>query len=118
MGLMYLDRPPPGTEEGLTAPAPADEELTDEEPAAGLTDDELTALALAADPDEPVAPDALPWDLHGSGQLCLLPNWYMPPVMAVRARGWRVPVVVLLIGAFLLVDALGLCFTYGQLVAA
>ena len=40
---------------------------------------ELTRLALAADPDEPVPQDALPFEpaKAGSGGE-LLPDWYMP----------------------------------------
>ena len=81
-----------------------------------LTDDELTALALAADPDQPLSPDAVPLALYE--QEGLLPHWYMPPVTVRRVRHWRVPVIWVVIAAFLLVDAFGLCITYGQLVAA
>jgi len=84
----------------------------------GLTDEELTALALAADPDEPVSPGAVPLSLGQSQFPGPLPAWYMPPVMAGASRSWRVPVVVLIIAAFLLIDAFGLCITFGQLVAA
>ena len=50
-----------------------------------MTDDELTALALAAEPDLPLGPDAVPLVIHQSGSPQFLPAWYMPPVMA-RAR--------------------------------
>jgi hypothetical protein len=83
-----------------------------------LTDDELTALALACDPDEPLDPDATPLDLYSHQSFGLLPGWYMPPVTAGRTRRWQTPVVVAIIAAFLLIDALGLCITYGQLIAA
>jgi hypothetical protein len=84
-----------------------------------FSDEELTSLALAADPDQPLDPDAVPLSLYGDQEGCgLLPSWYMPPVMAGATARWRVPVVVLLIATFLLIDALGLCITYGQLVAA
>lgn len=82
-----------------------------------FSDEELTALALAADADEPLSPDAVPLDVYTS-QDGFLPSWYMPPVMARRARRWRVPTVWVLIAAFLLIDAFGLCICYGQLVAA
>ncbi len=91
-----------------------DGELTYDE----LTDDELTALALAAEPDLPLGPDAVPLVIHQSGSPEFLPAWYMPPVMARGAARWRRSLVFLLIAAFLLVDAFGLCITYGQLVAA
>jgi len=83
-----------------------------------LSDDELTALALAADPDEPLGPDAVPLDLFPSQFAGPLPLWYMPPVTARVTRSWRMPVVLMLVAAFLLIDAFGLCITYGQLTAA
>jgi hypothetical protein len=83
-----------------------------------FSDEELTALALAADPEAPLGADAVPLSLHPELGGGLLPSWYMPPVMAGRARGWRVPVVALLVGSFLLIDAFGLCMTYGVLSAA
>ena len=86
--------------------------------AVDITDEELTALALADEADEPLSPDAVPLDLYPAGSTGPLPLWYMPPVMARGGRTWRVPVVFVLIAAFLLIDAFGLCITYGQLVAA
>jgi hypothetical protein len=83
-----------------------------------FSDDELTALALASDVDQPLSPDAVPLDLYASQGGGLLPAWYMPPVTARRVRHWRVPMVWVLIASFLLIDAFGLCITYGQLVAA
>jgi hypothetical protein len=83
-----------------------------------FSDEELTALALASDVDEPLSPDAVPLDLYASQDGGFLPAWYMPPVTARRARHWRVPVVWVVIAAFLLIDAFGLCICYGQLVAA
>jgi hypothetical protein len=84
----------------------------------GITDEELTALALAADADEPLSPDAVPLDVYAATDGSFLPSWYMPPVMARRARHWRVPAIWVLIAAFLLIDAFGMCICYGQLVAA
>jgi hypothetical protein len=84
----------------------------------GLSDQELTALALASDVDEPLSPDAVPLDLYASQDGGFLPAWYMPPVTARRARHWRVPVIWVLVASFLLIDAFGLCICYGQLVAA
>jgi hypothetical protein len=74
-------------------------------------------LALSADPDQPVSPDAVPWAIYGPEMTTFLPQWYMPPVMA-RGGRWRVPVIVMVVAAFLLIDAFGLCITYGQLVVA
>jgi len=86
-----------------------------------FSDDELTALALAADPDAPVPDDAVSlWEAAGLGQGTLLPGWYMPtPVAGRRAVSWRRRVVVMVvIAAFVAIDAYGLCSTYGEIVLA
>jgi hypothetical protein len=83
-----------------------------------FTDDELTALALAADPDEPLALDARPLSLYAPRFAGALPTWYMAPVTAGVTRSWRLPVVIIIVASFLLIDAFGLCITYGQLIAA
>ena len=82
-----------------------------------LTDDELTDLALAADPNAPISEDAVPISVHLAQFGAPLPLWYMPPAMAVARAGhrWRVPFVTAIVGAFLLIEALGLCNTYGVL---
>lgn len=83
-----------------------------------LSDDELTAFALAADPDQPPDPDAVPFDAGSGAFPELLPAWYMPaPIVRARKR-WHVAVVVLLIIAFAMINLLGLCITYGRLVIA
>jgi hypothetical protein len=74
-----------------------------------LDDDELTALALAADPDQPLDPDAVPI-AQPQG---LLPDWYMPAPMSVgrsSGRRWLLGAIVL---ALLVVNGAGLCVTYG-----
>jgi hypothetical protein len=86
-----------------------------------ISDEELTALALAADPDAPIADDAVNlWELdRDEDDDALLPAWYMPsPRGARRLTGWRRRVAILLIVAFLLIDAYGLCSTYGDVVLA
>jgi hypothetical protein len=86
-----------------------------------LTDAELAAFALAADPDVPVDDDAVClWQLMESGTDGLLPEWYMPsPARGLRRlRGWRRWVTLLIIASFLVIDAYGLCSTYGRVVAA
>jgi hypothetical protein len=82
-----------------------------------FTDDELTELALAADPNAPLGEDAVPIGVHLAQLGTPLPGWYMPPAMAVAGAGhrWRVPLVATVVGAFLLIEALGLCNTYGVL---
>jgi hypothetical protein len=81
-----------------------------------ITDEELAELALAADPHEPLAEDAVPIGVHLSQFAAPLPLWYMPPVTRMGGgRRWRVPVVIAVVSAFLLIEALGLCNTYGIL---
>lgn len=79
-----------------------------------VDDDELTALALAADPDTAVDDDAVPLTPEpGTG---LLPGWYMPAPMGgiPLLTGWRRRVGLLIVAAFLLINAYGLCSTYGH----
>ena len=76
---------------------------------------ELTALALAADPDAPLDPDAVPIDVYLGRTEGLLPAWYMAPARAARRGPTSRVVVVAVVGAFLLIEAFGLCSTYGQL---
>jgi hypothetical protein len=81
-----------------------------------ITDDELAALALSADPDCEIDGDAVSlWDLSRGEPDELLPAWYMPSPMA-RTRllhGWRRNMVLILIASFILINAAGLCVTYG-----
>lgn len=86
-----------------------------------FTDDELGEMALAADPDAPLADDAVPFrpDADTSPDAdagVLLPGWYMPAPMAggPLLRGWRRRVGLLIIASFLLINAYGLCSTYGH----
>lgn len=80
-----------------------------------FSDEELTALALAAEPITTLTDDAVPW---GGGDVrtpSLLPNWYMPsPSYQLRGRWTRAVVVTLIVG-FLVIDAFGLCITSGFL---
>ena len=80
-----------------------------------ITDDELTELALAADRDAPLAEDAVPIDVHLARFGAALPLWYMPPVARSGGGRWRAPVVLAVVSAFALIDAMGLCNTYGIL---
>ena len=86
---------------------------TDEVP----TDEELTALALAADPDAPIADGAVPIGIHlaqlGFGAATLVHASRRQPRKsslegALRDRHG-------LLTAFLLIDLMGLCNTYGIL---
>ena len=55
------------------------------------------------------------WEVAGADGEELLPAWYMPsPMMRSRVLyGWRRTVVWLVIASFLLINAYGLCSTYG-----
>ena len=83
-----------------------------------ITADELSALALAADPDVSVPDDAVPFDLGDADEAGLLPAWYFPVPAGRQVRGWRRRMVLLVAGSFLLVSACGLCCTYGALAMA
>jgi hypothetical protein len=80
-----------------------------------LTDEELTVLALAADPDAPIPEGAVPIGIHLARFGPSLPLWYMPPAMTRGGRRWRTPFVIAVVSAFLLIDVMGLCNTYGIL---
>ena len=116
MGAAVHEHPVDG-QHPVAGAAPGDDELVDDGP---LTDDELTALALAADPDAPIPADApTVWDVLAPGAAGLLPSWYMPSTFGSRRlTGWRRRVAILLVVAFLLIDAYGLCNTYGRVVIA
>ena len=86
-----------------------------------MDDEELAALALAADPGAPLPDDAVSiWELDADDNTSLLPNWYMPAPMAGRRRlrPWQRRVAWLIVIAFVLIDAYGLCSTYGSIVLA
>ena len=53
-----------------------------------FSDEELTALALAAQPITTLADDAVPWGGGESRPPSLLPSWYMPsPSYHLRGAG-------------------------------
>jgi hypothetical protein len=96
---------------------PANQEGTPWPGEDALTDEELTELALAADPFAPLPADAVPLDLQGGGW-ALLPSWYMAPVRRHGStRRYRLAVAAI-VAAFLTIDLFGLCSTYGPLVLA
>ncbi len=98
---------------------------TDRDELPEISDDELTLLALAADPDMAVPDDARPiwehlggWEHRGDWEHlgnALLPSWYMPApaAPALRGRGWKRVVALVVVAAFLGINALGLCSAYG-----
>lgn len=80
-----------------------------------ISDDELSDLALAADPTAPIDPDCVPWTFAGGVGANLLPDWYMPrPIASGRGRGTRI-VVVSVVAGMMVVCAFGLCVTSGFL---
>ena len=87
----------------------------DDSDTSDISDDELTALALAADPDAPLDDDAVPLDLHLRGYPELLPSWYMPAPGGFHRTRRRRAVVALVIVAITAVNACGLCITSGHL---
>jgi len=97
-----------------TEPRPIEDARQATEPA--LTLDELTRLALDADPDVQLSDDAVPFGAADEGDL---PSWYMPAASGGRLSGRRgVAVAVLIVAALLMIVASGLCITYGQLTIA
>ena len=84
----------------------------------GLTEAELTELALAADPGVPMDEDAVPLSVYLGQSAGLLPQWYMPSPMVRLGSRWRMPVVLVIVAAFVIIEAFGLCSTFGQIVPA
>lgn len=82
---------------------------------APFSDEELAELALATDPDDVVFDD----DVAPFGGLdrgaALLPAWYMPAPLGAGTgrRGGKVAVVSVLVVSMFVVNAVGLCVTYG-----
>ena len=83
----------------------------------GLTEDELTAQALAADPEAPLSPLAVPFRGEPTKGADLLPAWYMPAVVPRRATPGRRAVALAVVVAAVVINGLGLCITYGTLSA-
>jgi len=84
-------------------------------PSFDLSDDELTAQALAADPELAVDDDLPPWSPTATG---LMPDWYMPASLPRHRGGWRACVAIAVIVGLVAINAAGLCITYGHLVIA
>ena len=77
-----------------------------------ITDEELTAEALAADPDCPLRADAVAFESGDSGGRSMLPEWYMPAPSPGRSRG-RVIVFTVLAGSLVAGNVVGFCVTFG-----
>lgn len=81
-----------------------------------VSDAELSALALAADPDVEVPADAVPFgELTGTAPAGPLPAWYMPAAVSGRLTGWRRLPPAFVVASLLVINASGLCITYGKL---
>jgi hypothetical protein len=77
-----------------------------------ITDAELTALAMAADPDAPIANDAVPFGTTDETSMSLLPQWYMPaPARRIDRR--RRIVFAGLVCSLLFANIAGFCVTNG-----
>ena len=81
---------------------------------ADVTDEELAAEAVAADP-EPCLDGAVPFDtVLGRDADPAQPASYMPaPMTGALVGGWRRGVVLTFVAALLLIEAVGLCTTFG-----
>ena len=80
--------------------------MTDERPADDELDDELVALALAADPAVGLEPGAVAWGQADPGD-GPLPDWYMPTARATR-RDWKTrTAAAVIIAAFLVINGSG-----------
>ena len=78
-----------------------------------ISDEELTALALAADPDAPIGDHAVPLRSIDAEADSLLPAWYMPASAGRVRRDWRSRVAISMAVGIVLINACGLCITNG-----
>ncbi|HTW99200.1 MAG TPA: hypothetical protein VMD59_10510 [Acidimicrobiales bacterium] len=76
---------------------------------------QLTELALSASSDATLDAGALPLLLSPSGARGL-PEWYMPAVAVRHCGGTKRAVIVSIVLVLLLLEALGLCSVFGQVV--
>lgn len=85
-------------------------------PVSGISNEELSELALGVGTDPPLANDVRAICFVPEYSSGLLGAWYMPPVATRRVAGWRKWVVLSIVGIFLILEALGLCSVFGQVV--
>ena len=76
-----------------------------------IDDEELTELALAADPDAPIPDDAVPFG-DDPATFALLPQWYMPAPGIRRSRG-RAAVMIGFAVSLVIINIGGFCVTFG-----
>lgn len=83
-----------------------------------ISDEELTSLALAADPHPVIDPHVAPWRPMADAVTGLLPDWYMPiPSGSHRGTPSKVAIGIVIV-SFVVINALGLCITNGFLTIA
>lgn len=82
----------------------------------GITDAELTALALADEGEPQLGENAVPIFLDIGHYQSMLSAWYMPPTSTRHISGWRKPVVLGIVATLVVLEALGLCSIFGQVV--
>jgi len=78
-----------------------------------IDDDELAAMALAADPEVELDADAVPFLPDPTDGDALLPAWYMPAPRSFRRTPGRTVAAVSFVVALVALNAAGLCVTYG-----
>jgi hypothetical protein len=96
----------------------AAESVPEVAPESAFSEEELAELALAADPDGPIDEDAVPVSIYLGRLPLVLPQWYMPPAIVSGTKRWRTALVIALVVAFVMIDAFGLCSTYGSVTLA
>ena len=79
----------------------------------GVSDEELTLMALAADPNVPFDEDAEPFGVGGQHGSDLLPEWYMPVPNTTGRSHFRSFAVATIVASLIVVNGAGLCVTYG-----
>jgi hypothetical protein len=77
-----------------------------------VTDEELTAEALAADQDCPLSENAVAFESGDGDGRSMLPEWYMPAPSPRRSRG-RVIVFTVLAASLVAGNVVGFCVTFG-----
>ena len=86
--------------------------IVERDHADAIGDDELTRLALAADPDQPVDPDAVPISFAAAAIRGRCPVVHAGSDV-VRARTSARMLLGGLVLALVVINAAGLCVTYG-----
>lgn len=83
-----------------------------------FSDEELTELALSASPDVSLAGARPISEILGPRGESTLPEWYMPAIATGggRLHGWRRTTALTFIIALVVIEAFGLCSTYGQFI--